>query len=497
MAKSGHEPSRVTRNPKTLVVDKVTEAAESTKRDAKELEDYLTALSPFNKRWTVERTLSSGSYGVVFLCRDFIHGYKGVVKVARHGSGHETASWEAYIMKRLTDVKKKLNIVELLDQGVLVDHHNNQLDFMVLEFCEIPVKKYLGSKVYGPGRKALVCQVLLGALKGICELHQHGLLHRDLKPDNMGIKSLKEPVTLLYDLGMTRMFTDSHGALRPPRTVVSFKGTVEWASGHAVKGREQTRWDDLVAWMYIAVELFDPDLTSETPYPWDANIRNTKAIRYLKSTYAPANLLLKHSPRQFYSIHTYLMCANRLMVPNYAFIANKVAEAMNECKMEASRQTTPSPSTNVKAGQQQTSAPVDTNKPAVQTPAVIDIKPPAGKSVVTVATSKAPAVSGVKTTTGTAVTTMGGKSVAGSGATTMGGKSVAGSGATTMGGKSVAGPGVSTMGGKTVVSTMGSKTAVDDDDLSTSSSSAASSAEGSSSTGGSSMSRTSSSSDSH
>uniref|UniRef100_A0A183CE89 Protein kinase domain-containing protein n=1 Tax=Globodera pallida TaxID=36090 RepID=A0A183CE89_GLOPA len=466
------EPSRVTRNPKTLVVDKVTEAAESTKRDAKELEDYLTALSPFNRRWKVDRTLSSGSYGVVFLCKDIVLGYKGVVKVARHGSGHETASWEAFVMKRLTDDAKKLNIVELLDQGVLVDQHNNRLDFMVLEFCEIPVKKYLGS--------------------GICELHEHGLLHRDLKPDNMGIKSLKEPVTMLYDLGMTRMFTDSNGALRPPRTVVSFKGTVEWASGHAVKGREQTRWDDLVAWMYIAVELFDPDLTSETPYPWDANIRNTKAIRYLKSTYAPANLLLKHSPLQFYSIHTYLMCANRLLVPNYAFIANKVAEAMNEFKTEESRKTTTSPSTNVKAGQQ-ISAPMDSKKPAAgQTPAVIDTKTAAGQNVVTAATSKAPAALGFKTTTGTGVTTMGGKTTTG---TTMGGKTAAmGGKSIAMGGKTTTG---TTMGGKTVagsgVTTMGGKTAADEDDPSTSSSSAASS-EGSSSTG-SGVSLTSSSSD--
>lgn len=63
------------------------------------------------------------------------------------------------------------------------------------------------------------------------------------------------------------MYTDGEGSLRPPRSVVPFRGTPEWASGHAAKGREQTRFDDLIAWLYVIVELFDKNYTNQ-PLPW-------------------------------------------------------------------------------------------------------------------------------------------------------------------------------------------------------------------------------------
>ncbi|KAL3094757.1 hypothetical protein niasHS_006052 [Heterodera schachtii] len=336
--------SRMTRNVKTLIPE-AEKADEKTRKAAKELESFLVSLSPFNKKWEVERTLSSGAYGVVFLCNDPLEDIKGVVKVARAESGSETAEWEAAVMDKVTKNAhgKSINIVKLLDKGVLVAPDNSRLNFMVLEFCELQVKKYIGSRPAGPPRRARVCQVLLGALKAIYDMHNQGLLHRDLKPENMGILSRADPVTVLYDLGMSRMFTNQLGQVRDPRTVVPFKGTVEWASGHAVKGREQTRWDDLIAWLYIAVELFDPDINTESPYPWDNHrINNTKAVRYLKSSYSPAKILLKNCPRQFYSIHTYLYCGNRLLVPDYAFLADKVGQAMEEIQEQIKNAPTPS-----------------------------------------------------------------------------------------------------------------------------------------------------------
>jgi hypothetical protein len=70
--------------------------------------------------------------------------------------------------------------------------------------------------------------------------------------------------------------------------MVAFRGTPEWASGHALKYRDQviflfllsaikisqklqTRFDDLIGWLYVAIELFDPSPDPETarPFPWD------------------------------------------------------------------------------------------------------------------------------------------------------------------------------------------------------------------------------------
>lgn len=56
-------------------------------------------------------------------------------------------------------------------------------------------------------------------------MHLQGLLHRDLKPDNMGVLTAKQPLVVLFDLGMVRMYTGFFGEHRPPRTMCAFRGT--------------------------------------------------------------------------------------------------------------------------------------------------------------------------------------------------------------------------------------------------------------------------------
>jgi serine/threonine protein kinase len=72
----------------------------------------------------------------------------------------------------------------------------------------------------------------------------------------MEILSRENAVVVIYDLGMARMYTDGLGKTRQFRCTTGFRGTPEWASGNAMKGREQTRYDDLMAWLYCMIELF-------------------------------------------------------------------------------------------------------------------------------------------------------------------------------------------------------------------------------------------------
>ncbi|KAL7076285.1 hypothetical protein ACQ4LE_004895 [Meloidogyne hapla] len=228
------------------------------------------------------------------------------------------------------------NIVRILDKGMLQDQNDEALEFMALEFCDVSVRDYInGAK--GFERKERVCRVALGSLKGLYDLHANGFLHRDMKPDNMGMitKPDLDPVCVLYDLGMARMYTDGEGNLRVPRTVCPFRGTPEWASGHAIKGREQTRYDDLIGWFYVMVELFDQSMQDDSslPFPWDfVTDKSTPAMRFLKSIYSPSRLLLKRCPPQFNSIYMYLMCANRNSPPDYNYVAKLVGTAMELSK---------------------------------------------------------------------------------------------------------------------------------------------------------------------
>uniref|UniRef100_A0A915CDM0 Protein kinase domain-containing protein n=2 Tax=Parascaris univalens TaxID=6257 RepID=A0A915CDM0_PARUN len=137
-------------------------------------------------------------------------------------------------------------------------------------------------------------------------MHREGLLHRDLKPDNMGILSREQPFVVLFDLGMTRMYTDEVGQVRLPRTTCPFRGTPEWASGWAQKGRDKSGFNDLIGWLFVCCELYDSSPITIQPLPWTYR-RSSKILTLLKTNHCPAFILLSRAPRQF-TQSTHISC---------------------------------------------------------------------------------------------------------------------------------------------------------------------------------------------
>ncbi|VDN03579.1 unnamed protein product [Thelazia callipaeda] len=286
---------------------------EKQDRAVQELVDHLKSIAPFNKRWQVIETINQGTYGVVFSVRDVVTKVYGVIKVAKsmaNEAGNVSAEWEGFILETMFKRSETASIVRLLDKGMLADQHGEGMEFVVLEKAAVPVKDFI-YEVDGVYRKYRAANISLQMLKGIYDLHSQGLLHRDLKPDNMGLISREQPIALLFDLGMARMYTDGESDIRPPRTCCPFRGTPEWASGHAQKGREQTRYDDLIAWLYVTCELFANEREPTQPLPWTYR-SNTMAHKYLKSIYCPARYLLKRVPVQFFAVNAYLQTGKKL-----------------------------------------------------------------------------------------------------------------------------------------------------------------------------------------
>jgi len=142
--------------------------------------------------------VGEGTYGVVYRAQDS-HGAIYALKTIRLEAEDEgipsTAIREISLLKEL----QHPNIVRLCD----VIHTERKLT-LVFEFLDQDLKKLLDMSEPPGLEPQMVKSFLLQLCRGITYCHQHRVLHRDLKPQNLLIN--KEGFLKLADFGLARAF---------------------------------------------------------------------------------------------------------------------------------------------------------------------------------------------------------------------------------------------------------------------------------------------------
>eukprot|EP00128_Syssomonas_multiformis_P006224 Colp12_sorted_trinity150504_noHs@6808 len=142
--------------------------------------------------------LGEGTYGIVYKARNKETGETVALKRIRLDSEEEgvpcTAIREISLLKEL----KHVNIVRLHD----VLHTEKKLT-LVFEYCDQDLKKYIDACV-GEVKPFVIKSFLYQLLRGVAFCHEHRVLHRDLKPQNLLIN--KKGELKLADFGLARAF---------------------------------------------------------------------------------------------------------------------------------------------------------------------------------------------------------------------------------------------------------------------------------------------------
>eukprot|EP00039_Didymoeca_costata_P032532 m.38210 g.38210 ORF g.38210 m.38210 type:complete len:301 (-) comp9403_c0_seq2:550-1452(-) len=142
--------------------------------------------------------LGEGTYGVVYKAEDKQTSEIVALKRIRLDCVEEgvpcTALREISLLKEL----KHPNVVRLYS----VLHSEKKLT-LVFEFCEQDLKKYLDSCPEPPALY-VIKSLHLQLLRGISFCHEHRVLHRDIKPQNLLLNKRME--LKLADFGLARAF---------------------------------------------------------------------------------------------------------------------------------------------------------------------------------------------------------------------------------------------------------------------------------------------------
>jgi len=138
-----------------------------------------------NDRYRIEAQIGEGAYGTVYRAVHADLGVTRAIKVLRHDApGVGTADFDAYRRR----FQLEFQVVARLDHPNVLKVHDfveeNGVLYAVLEYAPGGSLADL-LQARGPLPPLDVTRLLLDAARGLDALHEHGVVHRDVKPSNI------------------------------------------------------------------------------------------------------------------------------------------------------------------------------------------------------------------------------------------------------------------------------------------------------------------------
>ena len=147
----------------------------------------------------LEKLLGRGAMGAVFLGMQESLERKVAVKILSSAPLNEEASADRFFKEARAQARiNHPNVVQVYDASTDKD---NDTPYIVMELVE---GEGLGRKIKRQGKLSALeaVDVIIGATRGLAAAHDRGLIHRDIKPDNILIASDGTPK--LADFGLTK-----------------------------------------------------------------------------------------------------------------------------------------------------------------------------------------------------------------------------------------------------------------------------------------------------
>jgi non-specific serine/threonine protein kinase len=208
--------------------------------------------SGLGDRYRIERELGRGGMATVYLADDLKHGRKVAIKVMQpelaRAIGQDRFLREIEIAARLTHP----HILPLFDSGAIDGQVYYVMPYIAGESLRARLER---EKQLGIDEALRLTREVASALG---HAHQHGLIHRDVKPENL---LLADGIALVADFGIARAVRAPGGAaedaptLPPATTFGAVLGTPRYMAPEQASGTEVDARADIYALACVLYEM--------------------------------------------------------------------------------------------------------------------------------------------------------------------------------------------------------------------------------------------------
>ncbi|MBP7818442.1 MAG: Stk1 family PASTA domain-containing Ser/Thr kinase [Rhodoluna sp.] len=228
-------------------------------------------------RYRVESQVASGGMATVYLATDQRLDRQVAIKVIHQHLANDPNFQEKFVLEAKTAAKlAHPNLVNVFDQGT-----DAGTTYLVMEYVPgITLRDALNE--YGPLPAVRALEMMAQILSGLAAAHRAGILHRDLKPDNVLLAD--DGRVKLGDFGLAR-------AISAHTSTGDLVGTIAYLSPELVtRGQADARSD-----VYAAGILLFELLTGKQPFEGEQAVQI--AYQHANSTVPAPSGLASETPQ--------------------------------------------------------------------------------------------------------------------------------------------------------------------------------------------------------
>jgi len=257
-----------------------------------------------SNKYEILEKIGEGTFGKVFKGKNIRSGENIAIKI-QHKDIENVLKHEAKIYKHLKNIS---TIPTIRNYGTEFGFNYLILDILGSSLSDIKINQYECTKY------------MIQSINIIEKVHDAGIIHRDIKPDNFLLDKIDGNNIKLIDFGLSKYYLTGDKNHIEERTGRKLIGTAKYSSLNIHNGIEPSRRDDIESLCYTFIQLYGREL------PWNKIIDENKNTE-IKEHYNDIKNIKQESldwlydiPGEFLIILLYCRKLKFNERPNYEYI---------------------------------------------------------------------------------------------------------------------------------------------------------------------------------